>query len=723
LRKFLFFTVLALALTVFLANSFAGEANEYVKVEKNAMAKSAQRSFILADDGTVLARLYMENREDIPLDQIPEHVQEAFIAIEDERYYEHNGVDYYGVARAAVTNLKNQKIVEGGSTITQQYVKNSIGESDRTFTRKIKEAVIASRLEQQYSKAEILEAYLNTIYFGHGAYGVEAAAEKFFGKKASDLTVAEGALLAGVTKAPFNLSPYRDPGKAFNRQVIVIDQMARLGYITKEEADQAKNALPNLKPLEEEQIIAPYFVEHVKQDLIKKYGVQKVFKGGLRIHTTLNVRAQKNAEEAIARELDRADDPQAALVSINPKNGHIVAMVGGRDFQNVKYNLATQGKRQPGSSFKMFVLVTALMQGISPDDTFNSSSPQTIRISDNPRDKPWTVRNCEGGGYGMMKLRDATVKSVNAAYANVTMRVGPENIAKTAHTMGIKTKIDHYPSIGIGGLTIGVSPLEMASAYGTLANQGVHVEPMAVTKITDAEGNVIEEFQPISNQAVDRNVANQATDILQGVIQRGTATRANIGRPAAGKTGTNQLYRDAWFVGYTPSLVTAVWMGHPEAQISMYNVHGSRGFGGIIPAKIWNHYMKNTLRGTPIEHFASPDWPNRQAQSWSNRAKTYIKSHWDNLKNRDDDRDKAQGQVERQPAPKEPPQVVPPKKNKKSPSASNESNDDDRNDAVVNNPRGDDGDDDNESGGDSSEETSDPRPVKPVKPSNPGRWR
>lgn len=713
---------------MFLANSFADEVNEYVKVEKNAMAKSAQRSFILADDGTVLARLYMENREDIPLDQIPEHVQEAFIAIEDERFYEHEGVDYYGITRAAVTNVKNQKIVEGGSTITQQYVKNSVGERDRTFTRKIKEAVMALRLEQQYSKKEILEAYLNTIYFGHGAYGVEAAAEKFFGKKASELTVAEGALLAGVTKAPFDFSPYRNPDKAFSRQVLVIDQMARLGYITKEEAELAKSTRPNLKPLEEEQIIAPYFVEHVKQDLIKKYGVQKVFKGGLRIHTTLNVKAQKNAEEAIARELDRADDPQAALVSINPKNGHIVAMVGGRDFQNVKYNLATQGKRQPGSSFKMFVLVTALMQGISPDDTFNSSSPQAIRISDNPRDKPWIVRNCEGGGYGMMKLRDATVKSVNAVYANVTMRVGPENIAKTAHAMGIKTKIDHYPSIGIGGLTIGVSPLEMASAYGTLANQGVHVEPVAVTKITDAEGHVIEEFQPVSSQAIDRNVANQATDILQGVIQRGTATRANIGRPAAGKTGTNQLYRDAWFVGYTPSLVTAVWMGHPEAQISMYNVHGSRGFGGIIPAKIWNHYMKNTLRGTPIEHFANPDWPNKHARSWSDRARTYIKNQWDTLRNRDGEGDEPQGQVERQPVLKEPPQVIPPKKNKRSPSASNELNvdrnddtsSDDGGDVVTSNPGGGNSND-GEGSGDGSEQTSNPKPNKPDKPNIPGR--
>lgn len=714
-------------MTVFLANSFAGEANEYVKVEKNAMAKSAQRSFILADDGTVLARLYLENREDVPLDQIPEHVQEAFIAIEDERFYEHKGVDYYGIGRAAVTNLKSKRIVEGGSTITQQYVKNSIGENDRTFTRKIKEAVIASRLEQQHSKKEILEAYLNTIYFGHGAYGVEAAAEKFFGKKASELTLAEGALLAGITKAPFDFSPYRNPDKAFNRQVIVINQMTRLGHITKEEADQAKNTRPNLKPLEEEQIIAPYFVEHVKQDLIKKYGVEKVFKGGLRIHTTLNIGAQKNAEEAIARELDREDDPQAALVSINPKNGHIIAMVGGRDFQNVKYNLATQGKRQPGSSFKMFVLVTALMQGISPDDTFNSSSPQTIKVSNNPHDKPWIVRNCEGGGYGMMRLRDATVKSVNAVYANVTMRVGPENIAKTAHAMGIKTKIDHYPSIGIGGLTIGVSPLEMASAYGTLANQGVHVEPMAVTKITDAEGHVIEEFQPVSNQAIDRNVANQATDILQGVIQRGTATRANIGRPAAGKTGTNQLYRDAWFVGYTPNLVTAVWMGHPEAQISMYNVHGSRGFGGIIPAKIWNHYMKNTLRGTPVEYFASPDWPNKHARSWSSRAKTYIKNRWNNLKNRNDS-EEVQEQVERQPAPKESPQIVPPKKNKRSSSESNEFNDNrsgdsgndgyDGGDVVVNDPDVGNGND-NESDGGGSEQTNNPKPNKPNKPNNP----
>lgn len=405
--------------------------------------------------------------------------------------------------------------------------------------------------------------------------------------------------------------------------------------ITKAEAEAAKKSLPELAPLKEEQVTAPYFVEHVKKLLIDEYGVEKVFTGGLRVHTTLNLRAQGYAEKAIASELYRNKDPQAALASINPKNGHIVALVGGRDFKHVKYNLATQGKRQPGSSFKMFVLVTALKQGISPNDTFNSSSPQTIRTTNDPNIPPWIVHNCEGKGYGMMTLREASVHSVNCVYANVTMKVGAAKVVETAKQMGIKTHLDAYPSIGIGGLTVGVSPLEMASAYGTLANNGIHIEPTPIIKITDASGKVIKEVTPQGKQVISSQVAYQATDILQGTIQRGTATRANIGRPAAGKTGTNQLYRDAWFVGYTPNLVTAVWMGHPEAQISMYNVHGSRGFGGIIPATIWRKFMKPTLSKTPISYFTKPGAPapkagKSSAKSNTSNLRTYKKRSYSN---------------------------------------------------------------------------------------------
>lgn len=637
MKKYLLVIAVGIVLTIALANVVADVADQFFKVESTGITKTAQRSYILADDGTVLTRLYMENREDIPLTTVPNHVQKAFIAIEDERFYKHHGVDYLGIARALINNIKHREVVEGGSTITQQYVKNSIGDKDKTITRKIKEAILASRLEDKYPKEKILEAYLNTIYFGQGAYGIEAAAEVFFNKKAKNLTLAEGALLAGVTKSPSSFSPYTSPDRAFVRQAVVLNRMAELGYITKAEAEAAKTTRPQLAKLKVEQVTAPYFVEHVKKELIKEYGVDKVFKGGLRVHTTLNLRAQKFAERAVESELYLKKDPEAALVSLNPQNGRIMAMVGGRDFKQVRINLATQGKRQPGSSFKTFALVAALQKGITANDMFDGSAPQIIRISKNRYVKPWKVNNCEGHGGGPMTLRAATEHSVNAAYANLTMKVGAEAVVKAARDMGIKTKLDAYPSIGIGGLTIGVSPLEMASAYGTLANGGVYVEPTAITKIVDGDGKVIKVVKPKSKKVLDPKVAYRAVDILRGVMTRGTATRANIGRPAAGKTGTNQAYRDAWFVGFTPKLSTAVWMGHPKAQVSMYNVHGSRAYGGHIPAKIWRKYMSKTLKGTPYVDFPKASWPkggggyykgsgSKYYQAGTNKSKRYYRS-------------------------------------------------------------------------------------------------
>jgi penicillin-binding protein 1A len=610
LKKYFFLILLGFFLTVFLADSFAGEADQFTKVENLGITQTAQRSYVMADNGTVLARLYLENREDVPLSKVPNHVQQAFVAIEDERYYEHHGVDYYGIARALVTDIKSGKVVEGGSTITQQYVKNSIGEKDRTVTRKLREVFLASKLEQKYSKRKILEAYLNTIYFGQGAYGIEAASEVFFDKKVSSLSLAEGALLAGVTKSPEYFSPYTNPEHAYERQRIVLDKMVKLHMITPEMADAAKQTKPRLTALKSETIICPHFVEYVKKELIDHYGVDKVFKGGLRVYTTLNLRAQHIAENAIDNELYYKHDPEAALVSINPKNGHIVAMAGGRNFSTLKYNLATQGKRQPGSSFKTFVLVTALKQGYSPNDMFDGSSPQAIRIGG---PNPWIVHNCEGESSGDITLRDATVHSINAVYARLTVKVGPKNVWRTAHAMGITTYNHPYPSMGIGGLTVGVSPLEMASAYATLANGGIYIKPVAISSILDPNGDLFAQAMPSRSRAISPQVAAEAIDILRGVITRGTGTAADIGRPAAGKTGTNEEYRDAWFVGFTPNLATAVWMGYPQAQVSMYDVHGNRAYGGIIPASIWERYMKRVLVDTPASSFPEPKgaWDSR----------------------------------------------------------------------------------------------------------------
>jgi penicillin-binding protein 1A len=620
LRSFIIITIIGFIFTISIANTFVHEVDPFVKVESKGITKTAQRSYIMADNGKVIARLFLENREDVPLKDIPLNVQRAFVAIEDERFYKHDGIDYQGIARAVFVNLKSGHIIEGGSTITQQYVKNSIGKSDRTFDRKIREAILANRLEKKYSKDQILEAYLNTIYFGQGAYGIEAASEVYFGKKVYQLSLAEGALLAGITKSPSAYSPYASQEASFRRQRLVLKRMSELGFIPKWKATAAEYEKIRFAKIKSEYVFAPYFIEHVKQQLINEYGVERVFKGGLRVSTTLNIRAQQAAERIIKRQLNLKKDPEAALVSINPKNGHIIAMAGGKNFQTERYNLATQGKRQPGSSFKAFVLVTALKQGISPYDRFDSSSPQIIRLSNDPSVKPWTVNNSEGKGYGMMTLRDATRNSVNAVYANLIMKVKPENVVKTANDMGITSHLEPYPAMGIGGLTIGVSPLEMATAYSTLANGGSRVTPIAITKIYDSRNNVLKVVKPSLKRVLTQRVAYTAVDIMKGVISNGTATRAQIGRPAAGKTGTNEEYRDAWFVGFTPQLATAVWMGYPQGQISMYNVHGNRGFGGIIPATIWGKYNKQVLAGLPKLDFPKVAWVD------SKKSKNYART-------------------------------------------------------------------------------------------------
>ena len=558
----------------------------------------AETSVIYDRNGDVLVELHAEqNRTYVPLASIPVQLRQAVISTEDQRFYEHEGVDPWGIARALWVNVTQGKH-HGGSTITQQYVVNTLIEREDTLARKVKEAILAYQLESQFTKDEILEKYLNTIYFGHGAYGVQAAAVTYFGKDVSDLTTAECAMIGGLLRSPGGYSPRIDPEAAKARRDTVLGQMLSLGYLDQATHDAAVAEPFTLAAPAPTATIAPYFVEWVKQTLIDEHGPDAVYKGGLRVETTLDPAAQAAAEEAIASVLDQPDDPSAALVSLDPRTGEVVALVGGKDFDTQQFNVAVQGKRQPGSSFKPFVLVTALQEGISPEQTYESSAG-SFAI---PGGQTWKVSGYSGGGP--MRLRVATEKSINSVYAQLILAVGADDVAETAKNMGIETPIKAVPSIALGAQE--VTPLEMASAYGTLANAGVHVPAHGITRVTSIDGEVLFEAPTTGTEVISPAVAYVTTDLLKGVISRGTGTAAKIGRPAAGKTGTTQEYRDAWFVGYTPQLSTAVWIGYTEGQIEMTNVHGRKVTGGSFPAQIWAGFMKTALADVEAMDFARP---------------------------------------------------------------------------------------------------------------------
>lgn len=557
----------------------------------------AQATRIYSADGKLLARLYLENRTVIPISKMTSDLANGVVAIEDERFYQHNGVDPTGIMRAIVKNVMSGDLSgEGASTITQQYIRNTILLDERTeisLARKIREAYLAMELEKRYGKQQILEMYLNGIYFGQGAYGAEAASRTFFSKHASQLTLPEAALLAGLPQQPGRLDPYEHPKAAVARRNQVLSRMVANGYINQEQADEARRTPLKLKRAwdpEDGIYSAPFFVAHVKKLLQAQFSPGTVFEGGLRVYTTLDTRMQKYAEGAMKDGLPKTG-PDGALVSIDPRNGYIKAMVGGRNYRKNKFNLATQGKRQPGSSFKTFTLVTALQEGMPPSYLIDSSSPAFIPT----KPTPWIVSNSEGSGHGAMTLEKATWLSVNAVFARVAWGIGAKKIVKTAKRMGIESKLSPYPSIALGAQN--VSPLEMASAYGTLATNGRHYEPVAITRVMDKHGKVIKDVKPEGKQVIKSSIAYATTRILEGVIRSGTARRAQIGRPAAGKTGTSQNHRDVWFVGYTPQLVTAVWVGHRQEQ-TIY-INGSRAFGGTVCAPIWQAFMLKALKGKP----------------------------------------------------------------------------------------------------------------------------
>ncbi|MDP9067206.1 MAG: PBP1A family penicillin-binding protein [Actinomycetota bacterium] len=574
----------------------------------------AVRTTITAADGTLLARLFKQNRVLVGPKEIPSVLKEAVLAAEDARFFEHSGYDLRSIARAALVNIDEGEVEQGGSTITQQYVKNTFfRDAPRTFERKARELRLAIEVERRYSKEEILDRYLNTVYLGQGAYGVKVAAKTYFGRGLATLTLREAALLAALIKAPSYYDPRDHPKRALERRNYVLDRLVALNKIDRATANKTKNMTLGVIPdPPKTRTREPYFVEAVKREVMKDRRLgrgederaQALYKGGLRIQTTLDPRLQEAAVQAVENNLGLPGDPEAALVAIRPQTGEIVAMVGGRDWNASQVNLAL-GKegggsgRQPGSAFKPIVAAAALEQGISLDTRFGAG-PASFLLPDG---STWTVRNSEGTSGGTLPLDEATVRSVNGVYARLALEIGPGTIATQAKLMGIRSKLPVYPSIALGSAQVSV--LDMATAYATLANNGTAIEPTTIKEVRTGTGEIIKPEQQVVPEAVSPGNAFLLTKVLEQVIERGTGQAADIGRPAAGKTGTTNEYNDAWFAGYTPDLAVAVWVGYRYPK-PMTNVHGIRVFGGTFPAQIWRDFMLAAHAGLPVKRFKLP---------------------------------------------------------------------------------------------------------------------
>ena len=552
-------------------------------------------------NGNEIANVHAaENRRPVKISQVPKNLQNAFVAVEDNRFYEHMGVDPRGIMRALWSNVRGQTISEGGSTITQQLAKNAYLTQERTMKRKVQEVFLALQLERQYTKQEILELYLNQIYFGQGAYGVQAAARTYFGKNVEDLDLNECAMLAGIPKSPNYYSPTNNLQAAEERKAVVLDQMEKYGYVNASEASKAKKEeLKLVKPVKSSETNeASYFIDYVTQKLIDKYGADAVYKDGLKIYTTIDMDMQRAAEAAMKnlptynKDGNGIEQPQGALVAIDPHNGHVKAMVGGRGTD--QFNRATMAERQPGSAFKPFVFAAALENSFTPNTVINDSP---VKIGD------WEPQNYDRSFSGKVSLREVARNSLNVPTVKIAQKLGIDKPIYYAQEMGITTFVlegaqnDRNLATSLGGLTKGVTPLELTSAYGTFANKGIHVDPVVIVKVLDRNGKVIEQAEEKQRSVISENSAAELTSMLQTVIQKGTGTHANIGRPAAGKTGTTSDYHDAWFVGYTPDLVAGVWIGN-DNNASLHSMTG-----GQTPAEIWKAFMSKALATTPAKNF------------------------------------------------------------------------------------------------------------------------
>ncbi len=572
---------------------------------EDALIPNAASQILDANGELICTTQSVEKRIPVTFDKINKHMKNAIIAIEDNRFYSHPGIDIRGTSRALVSTLSGRE-VQGGSTITQQLAKNAFTNHERTITRKIKEAFYSLALESRYTKDEILCMYLNQIYFGQGAYGLESASRYYFNKSCQDLTLAQAASLAAIPKSPNYFNPFANPKESKQRQELVLDQMAKYGFISQADADTAKKADLQLASINQKQDSSPdvYFYDMIVQEVLELFGSDALYKDGLKIHTTLDLGMQRAAKNAL-KHLDNyasykdgkgLTQPQVALAAVEPATGKIRAMIGGRGQD--KYNRAYLSARQPGSSFKPFVYLTAMQNGFTPASIVEDKAENF--------GGGWTPHNSDGQERGKVSVRTALVKSLNIPTVKIARAVGVEKIVANAENMGITTLVnngtynDANLAMSLGGLTKGVNPLEMAAAYAVFANNGTYVKPYAISKIVDRDGKLIYEHKAFKRDAVKPRDAYLVTNMLQDVLVWGTGGGGGIGRPAAGKTGTTDGYIDAWFVGYTPNLSTAVWVGDDN------NKFIQRMYGSGAPLDIWQSFMINALRNSPAPSFVNP---------------------------------------------------------------------------------------------------------------------
>jgi penicillin-binding protein 1A len=564
----------------------------------------SQASILVSSDGTRLGLLGATGvRQPVSLQRISPVMRKAIVDTEDRRFYENNGIDYIGIVRALKSDVTTGGFTQGASTIEQQLVRNLYLTPQQTISRKLTEGCLAVQLDRSWSKDRILTTYLNDIYFGQEAYGIEAAAQAYFDVHAKDLSLEQAALLAGLPQAPSAYDPLNRPDAAKARRAEVLRAMLNAGDISRARYRRAIHSPLGLHPRPARGLGGQtYLTDYITNQLVNEFGAERVRRGGMRIYTTLNAKMQTEATHAILGTLDRKNDPAGSIVSIDPKTGQIRAMAIAQTGKKISYDLPVDGQRQAGSTFKMFVLTRAVGRKINPYSTQYLSAP--FVGPDN-----WRVHTFENTYSGRIPLTQATILSDNTVYARLTLDIGPKPVAELAHRMGIQSKLKEVPSIVLG--VNAVSPLDLANAYATLADGGVEHDPSILTKVVFPGGQTEQASRPKGKQVVDPKVAGVVTRVLEANVRGGTGTAAALsGRPAAGKTGTTDSFADAWFAGWVPQLTTVSWVGYPTRERPMRGVHGIAGVtGGTLPAQIWHTYMTQALQGQPVEQFASPGAP------------------------------------------------------------------------------------------------------------------
>jgi penicillin-binding protein 1A len=562
---------------------------------------------VYADNNELIDEFFLEDRKVIHVTNVPKIAISAFIAAEDARFFQHPGLDWQSISRAFFKNLAAGKIVQGGSTITQQVAKSFFLSPERSYFRKLKEAILAYKIDRYLSKDEILNLYLNQIYLGHGTYGIEAASQAYFGKSARDLALPEAAMLAGLPKAPTSYSPYLHPDRAKQRQEYVLARMVEDNFITEEEKERALGTPLKFRSIKPKEKIAPYFIENIRRYIQEKYGSDVLYKEGLEVYTTLNIDMQKAAKQAVekglkeleAREKFTRGLVQGALLCMDAKTGAIKAMVGGRDFKKSEFNRATQSKRQPGSAFKPIIYTAAFDKGLTPATTLVD---EPISMPDPSSETgQWKPQNYDGEFWGETTLRTALVNSRNIITIKLLEEIGIDYAISYAANLGIESPLSRNFSLALG--TSEVTLQELVRAYGVIANEGKRAAPYFITKIVDRTGQVFEENQPISEQVIDPRIAFMSAYVMQDVVESGTGRRVkSIGRPVAAKTGTTDDSTDAWFLGFTPSLVSGVWVGFDQKKSL-----GKHEVGATAAAPIWLYFMEEALKNFPVETFPVPE--------------------------------------------------------------------------------------------------------------------